>query len=78
MVWQKGSIPGDSLSQEKIDLAVHGLELTDPVWVEPLTGRVCELEKYISKDGKTVFKDIPVWDSPVFVIERDSVPVADL
>lgn len=75
MLWQSGNIPGDSLVQECMGLTVEGLDLSDPVWVEPVTGRVCELGKYVFKDGRMKFKGLPVWDSPVFVIERTEVPI---
>ena len=74
LVWQKGEIPSDSISQEKLDLTVSGLALKDPVWVEPVTGRICELEKWSVKGGSMTFKGLPVWDSPVFIMERAEVP----
>ena len=74
LVWQKGEIPSDSISQEKLDLTVSGLALKDPVWVEPVTGRICELEKWSVKGGSMNFKGLPVWDSPVFIMERAEVP----
>ena len=74
MVWINGSIPGDALCQEEHDVVISGLELKDPVWVEPITGRVCELKSFKNSSKGLVLKDLPVWDSQILVIERDEVP----
>ena len=74
MVWINGSIPGDELEQTKHDVTIEGLSLTDPVWVEPITGRICELASFKNTSKGLVLKGLPVWDSQIFVIERSEVP----
>lgn len=75
MLWKNGSIPGDSVSQEPADVTVEGIDIKDPVWVEPMTGRVCEIGRYASRKGGMSFRGLPLWDSPVFIMERDAVPM---
>ena len=74
MVWINGSIPNDELTQKKHDVVIEGLNLTDPVWVEPITGRICELSSFKNSKNNLVLKGLPVWDSQIFIIERDEVP----
>ena len=76
MVWMNGSIPGDDISQQKHDVVIEGLNLVDPVWVEPITGRICELASFKNTAKGLVLKGLPVWDSQIFVIERCEVPFA--
>ena len=73
MLWQSGTIPGDALNQEILKITLKDIELEDPVWVEPLTGRVCELDGFSSKKGDLTINSLPVWDSPVFIIERSEI-----
>ena len=74
MVWMNGSIPGDDISQQKHDVVIEGLNLEDPVWVEPITGRICELATFKNNSKGLVLKGLPIWDSQIFVIERSAVP----
>ena len=74
MVWMNGSIPGDEIVQHRHDVVIEGLSLTDPVWVEPITGRICELASFKNTAKGLVLKGLPVWDSQIFVIERSEVP----
>lgn len=75
MLWVSGSIPGDALNQETVKVTFKDVELDDPVWVESLTGRVCELGGFSSRKGDLIISNLPVWDSPVFVIERSEIRI---
>lgn len=74
MVWINGGIPNDELEQKAHDVTIEGLSLNDPVWVEPITGRICELKSFKNTSKGLVLKGLPVWDSQIFVIERSEVP----
>ena len=76
MVWINGSIPNDEIVQTEHDVVIEGLHLKDPVWVEPITGRVCELDSFKNTSKGLVLKKLPVWDSQIFIIERDEVILA--
>ena len=62
--WFSDERPSNDLKFEPVRLA-HGFK--DPVWVEMITGRVFELG-----DAKLV----PLWDAPVLIAERASVPLS--
>ena len=76
MVWMNGSIPGDDISQQKHDVVIEGLNLADPVWVEPITGRICELKTFKNTSKGLSLKGLPIWDSQIFIIERSEVTFA--
>ena len=76
VVWQNDRIPSDNLAFEPIELWIEGLTLKDPVLIEMITGRIYALPKYHghSGDGRMKFTGLPVWDSPVVILERSALP----
>lgn len=79
MMWMGGRRPTPSLDRLCADVSIQGVAFKDPVYVDMLTGYVHELKGVtISKDGSNIFfKDFPLWDSPVVVIERSAVPLKE-
>ena len=79
VVWQNDRIPSDNLAFEPIELWIEGLSLKDPVLIEMITGRIYALPKYHghSSDGRMKFTGLPVWDSPVVILERSALPERD-
>ena len=76
IVWQNDRIPSDDLTFEPIELWIEGLALKDPVLIEMVTGRIYALPKYHghSDGGRMKFTGLPVWDSPVVILERSALP----
>ena len=64
VVWHSGERPGDSLEYEKADLSALKIG-GGMVWVDLMSGRVCELP-----DPKSV----PIWDSPVMIAPNVQIP----
>lgn len=75
LVWNCGERPGSSLERQLVDVRVKGAEFKDPVYVDLLSGYVHELA-FDSTHGSTGFKELPLWDSPVLVIERSVIEIA--
>ena len=73
MLWYSGEKMTKGLSKEKIDLLFEGLNLSDPVYVDPMTGRIYKLGKFRNTKRGFVAKKLPVWDSPIMVIERTEI-----
>lgn len=75
MVYFDGNPPTDSMEREYCNLTVKGMSFDDPVYVEPITGKVLQLFKNRGCDlGDSVkFYDFPIWDSPVFIMEKSAV-----
>ncbi len=76
MYWYSDRIPGDELAWDEIDMTVEGLDLKDPVLVEPVTGRIYAIS--VPRGGRAAgnmkFSQLPVWDSPMILMERAAVP----
>ncbi len=64
LFWFSGEIPSSELSFRRMDLSERVKASGPLVWVEMITGRVFELSS---------LKDVPLWDSPVLICERDAI-----
>lgn len=75
ILWFSDRIPSDDFSWDKIDITIEDLKLTNPVYVDMITGKVYEIPKYNRKviGNDTKFNDIPLWDSPVMIVERSQI-----
>ena len=73
--WFCEARPDNRLEFDRVDLEIPET-LSRPVWVDMITGRIFEIPgdriKW-RKDGMTL-KDVPMWDSPVLIASRKSVP----
>ena len=74
-LWIGGERPTASLERKMVDVNVTGLKMEDPVYVDMLTGYVHELKGMFNgtKGGRVWVNDLPIWDSPVVIIERSEV-----
>lgn len=79
MYWYKDRIPGDALAWDEVEVTLEGLSLADPVLVEPITGRVYALPLPHGSRGSGRMKltALPVWDSPMLLMERSAVPLRE-
>ena len=77
LFWYSDKRPSNSLEFDRVTLRAPG-ELADPVWVDMITGRICEIDsRNVRREkGETVLTDVPMWDSPVLVANRMAVPFA--
>jgi hypothetical protein len=75
LMWYSDQVPGDALAWDKIVVTVKGATFKDPVYVEMITGKVYELDKsaWKSEGGNTTLTQLPTWDSPMMLAERDQV-----
>ena len=77
MLWMDGERPTSSLERKLRQVQVEGLVMQEPVYVDMLTGLVHDLEgiaeKYSGTDPMTSFKELPVWDCPVVIIEKSAL-----
>ena len=69
--------PGDSFATRPTVFIAKGEAMSEPVWVDLLTGRVYELPASCVRtvDGETFYLDVPVYDSPCVVTERAALHV---
>ena len=68
VVWFDVGRPTDSEAMVPTDINLHGLSITEPVAVDLRTGAVFALTV-----DRNVLKDVPLYDSPVLIIERSLI-----
>ncbi len=75
VVWDRSDTPGDSTVTRPATVTVKGCSIKDPVWVDLVSGRIYAFPAERVRDGRgtTVFKDVPVYDAPVLIAEKDLV-----
>ena len=75
LAWYSHRIPSDALAFDIVRISVPDVAFKEPVWMDMVTGRVYEIDAkdFETKDGTTVFKRLPLWDSPVLLAERCQV-----
>ncbi|MDO5580740.1 MAG: glycoside hydrolase [Planctomycetia bacterium] len=78
VIWFGDEIPSDSLQWDKVNLTVNGVSFKDPVYVELISGKILSLDKiWKSSKENAEFKSLPVWDSPMMIVERDQIKIFD-
>ena len=67
--------PVSSLEWSDVTLTVRNLKIKNPVLVEPITGRVFNLNlyHYSPKSPDTKYTSLPVWDSPVMIMDKETI-----
>ncbi|MCC5840656.1 MAG: hypothetical protein JJT96_11075 [Opitutales bacterium] len=72
VLWFGEAKPTDDYAFRPVDLAISGIHLDDPVYVDLLTGDVREVSAdHVSVDGDTVLlRGVPVADYPVVLVNR--------
>lgn len=75
MLWFSDSTPSNDLCWENLTVVIDGLQVKDPVYIEPITGRVFDIPdiKDMNFGGRLKLPSLPLWDSPIFVMPRDMV-----
>lgn len=74
-VWQNGDAPRDSTDTEPVTVTVSNGDFQTPVFVDLRTGGVYEIPPAnVARNGSNfIFKNIPVYDSPILIAEREIV-----
>ena len=77
MFWFSGNRPSATLERLPVDITVTGMKFENPVYVDMLTGNVHDLKgvETVVNGESTCFKGVPVWDSPILIIEKSAVNV---
>lgn len=72
LFWDSSRMPQNENTTKPAKIKVKGAPVSNPVWVDVLTGNVYKItEDMISTSkGKTVYS-VPAYDSPVFITSQD-------
>lgn len=77
MLWLSDAIPSDSIEKEEITVTVKGLTMRHPVLLDPITGKIYSMKSIVyrggNEAGRLKITGLPLWDSPLVVIERDAL-----
>ena len=73
--WDGNDQPKDDNTTFPVTVAVENGGFKDPVWVDIVTGRIHEIPDGLKKvePGKMTLKNIPAYDAPVFITDREVV-----
>ena len=73
--WDCSSNPENCNATTPAKITLEGITFQEPVWVDMVTGAIYELPKdrVASEGGKTVLKDIPLYDAPALVTDKSVV-----
>lgn len=73
--WDKSKVPGNSNDTVSAALKITGGHFKNPVWIDIITGNVYKIptEKVSIEDDSVTFTEIPVYDAPVIITDRDAV-----
>lgn len=69
-LWHDSEIPGNSGHFVYESVTLEGATMSEPVAVDVRTGKVYRLVAVFSPDGKQILRRVPVYDSPVLIIEK--------
>ena len=75
--WFSDRMPTANLAFDHVTVRGIPGKLEDLAWVEMITGRVFEIpDENVLHDGeKTALVNLPMWDSPILIAERRSIPL---
>ncbi len=73
--WDRSAHPDNTNETTLARFTLTGITFEKPVWVDMVTGAIYELpvERVIAEGGKTILKDIPVYDAPALIMEKNIV-----
>ncbi|MGN0833892.1 MAG: hypothetical protein ACI4RD_09640 [Kiritimatiellia bacterium] len=84
LYWYANAQPSSRLEFDRVTLRVPNRHFgylgdgANVVWVELITGRIGEIDpKNVLVEGETtILKDVPMWDSPIVIAKRPTIPFA--
>jgi hypothetical protein len=79
-LWFSGLPPGDANATTPVDLSFTGVTFLDPVYADLRTGMVCAIppESWSKAGSGVTFRQVPLYDSPVLIAERSTLPLVPL
>ncbi len=70
--WDCSSHPENDNPTFSAQFSLCGVDFDEPVWGDTVTGAIYELPKdrCFSEGGRTVLKDVPLYDAPAFITDK--------
>ncbi len=76
VLWDDSDTPNDAFQTRPAHLVVRNLAFQQPVWVDLISGWIYEIpaDRIVKSGEFTIFKDLPLYDAPVLVAEKQLIP----
>lgn len=77
--WSNSGVPTESRETRAVDLTFPGVEFTEPVYADLLTGNVYAIprQRWTCRGGQSQFRQMPLYDSPVLIAEKAALPLVE-
>jgi len=74
-IWQKESIPNNSTEKQNCNFTFTNASFQNPVYVDVITGEIYEIpaDKWKKEGPKYSFRDIPVYDGPILIVDKSLI-----
>ena len=78
--WDRSFMPSDSTECASAQILCDAFDFHEPVLVELISGKVYDIpaEKTVRMDGYTIFRDMPLADSPLVIVEKKQIFYTDI
>lgn len=75
LIWKQTEAPLNDNKIQPVDFTISNCSFISPVWIDLLTGAIYEIpaDSYSSKGNTYTFKNVPVYDSPVIIIDKSTL-----
>lgn len=76
-LWFHGEVPTNDNAKTAVDVVLRNASFKDPLYVDLRTGRVYEVprDRWSNEGGRVFFKQVPLYDSPVLLADRATLPL---
>ena len=73
LIWNHAEAPLNENNIQYVDFTLSDCSFDTPVWIDLLTGWIYEIpaEAYTRKGNTCTFKNVPVYDSPVIITDKN-------
>ncbi|OAB25346.1 Glycosyl hydrolases family 39 [Flavobacterium fryxellicola] len=74
-IWESEGIPSNSLDKKTFDFTIANANISDPVYVDIITGSIYQIPKdqWSVKNAVYTFKNIPIYDSPILIADKSLI-----
>lgn len=74
LLWVAAGKPNESMERRMVNIQFDGITFKDPVYIDMMSGAVYEVSQLLrQKNSCQSFANLPVWDSPIAIVERSYV-----
>ncbi len=79
VLWDSSGTPNDAFVTRPAQVTVKGLVIREPVWVDMVSGRIYEIpaDRVVKAGEFTILRNVPLYDSPVLLGEKELFMNAD-